>query len=51
MLHDVDGVLDSLGERKIAASVDEVFALNDVNAAMAKVAAGGSRGKTVLRMR
>ena len=39
-----------LGERKIEASVDEGFALDDVNNALAKVAAGGSKGKTVLRI-
>ena len=41
---------DLLGTRRIEASVDEVFALDDVNEAMAKVAAGGSKGKTILRM-
>ncbi|MDO4400899.1 MAG: NADP-dependent oxidoreductase [Coriobacteriia bacterium] len=40
-----------LGGRKIEASVDAVFPLGEVNAAMAKVAAGGSKGKTVLRVR
>ena len=39
-----------LEERQVQASVDGVFSLADVNAAMAKVAAGGSRGKTVLRI-
>lgn len=39
-----------LGQRKIEASIDETFALNEVNAAMAKVASGGSKGKTVLRL-
>ena len=40
-----------LGKRGIEASVDEVvFALDDVNAALAKVAAGGSKGRTVLRI-
>ena len=39
-----------LGDRRIEASVDTVFSLEEVNAAMAKVAAGGSRGKTVLRI-
>ncbi len=41
---------DLLGERNIEASVDGVFGLGDVNAALAKVAAGGSKGKTVLRL-
>jgi len=40
-----------MGGRRIEASVDAVFALDEVNAAMAKVAAGGSKGKTVLEMR
>ena len=39
-----------LGDRRIEASVDTVFPLDEVNAAMAKVAAGGSRGKTVLKI-
>lgn len=37
-------------ERKITPSVDGVFPLEEVNAALAKVAAGGSRGKTVLKI-
>ena len=37
-----------MGNRRLEASVDGVFALDDVNAALAKVAAGGSKGKTVL---
>ena len=32
------------------AARDGVFGLGDVNAALAKVAAGGSKGKTVLRL-
>ncbi|WP_350455512.1 NADP-dependent oxidoreductase [Slackia heliotrinireducens] len=40
-----------LGERRIEASVDGVFELDQVNAAMAKVAAGGSKGKTILKIR
>lgn len=39
-----------LEERQVQASVDGIYSLADVNAAMAKVAAGGSRGKTVLRI-
>ena len=37
-----------LGERKLEASVVEGFALDDVNAASDKVAAGRSKGMTVL---
>lgn len=43
-------LLEIFGERKIEASIDEVFALEDVNNTLAKVAAGGSKGKTVLRI-
>jgi NADPH:quinone reductase-like Zn-dependent oxidoreductase len=39
-----------MGGRRLEASVDGVFGLAEVNAAMAKVAAGGSKGKTVLRV-
>lgn len=37
-------------DRKIEASVDEVFDLEHVNDALKKIAGGGSRGKTVLRI-
>ena len=37
-------------DRHIEASVDEVFPLNGVDQALKKVAAGGSKGKTVLKM-
>lgn len=37
-------------DRHLKASVDEVFELADVNKAMQKVAAGGSKGKTILRI-
>lgn len=37
-------------EKHIEASVDEVFGLQDVNQALRKVAAGKSKGKTVLKM-
>ena len=39
-----------MGDRRLEASVDGVFGLDDMNAALAKVAAGGSKGKTVLRI-
>jgi len=39
-----------MGDRRLEASVDTVFGLGDANAALAKVAAGGSKGKTVLRI-
>ena len=37
-------------DTRIEASVDEVFGLDDVNEALKKVASGGSRGKTVLKI-
>ena len=37
-------------EQRIPASVDEVFGLGDVNQALEKVASGGSKGKTVLKI-
>ena len=37
-------------ELRIPASVDEVFGLEDVNQALKKVASGGSKGKTVLKI-
>ena len=37
-------------EQKIEASVDEQFALEDVNAALQKAAAGKSKGKTILKI-
>ena len=46
----LDRVVELMGDRKLEASVDAVFPLYEVNSAMEKVAAGGSKGKTVLRM-
>lgn len=43
-------VSDLFAEKHIAASVDTVFALDEVNQALKKVAAGGSNGKTVLKI-
>ena len=37
-------------EKHIPASVDEVFALEDVNQALKKVASSGSKGKTILKI-
>ena len=37
-------------EKRIPASVDEVFALEDVNQALKKVASIGSKGKTILKI-
>lgn len=41
---------DILASARIEPSVDKVFPLDDVNAALAKVAAGGSVGKTILEI-
>lgn len=37
-------------DKKIEASVDQVFPLDEINEAHRKVAAGGSRGKTVIKV-
>lgn len=37
-------------ERKIEASVDEIYSLDDINKALQKVAAGKSKGKTIIQM-
>lgn len=37
-------------EKNIVASVDEVYGLNDVNAALKKVDQGGSKGKTLIKI-
>lgn len=46
----LERVAQIFADRRIEASVDEVFSLDEVNAALSKVAQGGSRGKTVLRV-
>lgn len=43
-------ISEIFAERKIEASVDEVFSLSEVNKALAKVAAGKSKGKTIIKM-
>lgn len=37
-------------DSRLEASVDQVFSLEDVNQALKKVAAGGSKGKTIVRI-
>ena len=37
-------------EKRIPASVDDVFGLDNVNRALKKVASGGSKGKTILKI-
>lgn len=46
----LERIPELMGKRQLEASVDSVFGLDDVNAALAKVAAGGSKGKTVLKV-
>ena len=43
-------VLRLFDEKRIPASIDEVFALDEVNQALKKIASGGSKGKTILRI-
>ena len=38
------------GDKRIEASVDEIYTLEEVNKALEKVASGGSKGKTILRI-
>ena len=38
------------GNRKIEMSVDKIYELSEVNGALAKVAGGGSKGKTVIKI-
>ena len=46
----LDRVSEIFDQNHLEASVDGVYALDDVNEALKKVAAGGSRGKTVLKI-
>lgn len=43
-------ISEIFAQRHIEASVDEVFALDDVNKALKKVAGGKSKGKTVIKI-
>ena len=43
-------VSDILQDKKIQPSVDKVYRLSEVNQALAKVASGGSKGKTVIKI-
>ena len=43
-------ISDIFKDTHIEASVDEVFGLDDVNKALKKVASGGSKGKTILKI-
>lgn len=46
----LEQISDVFADEHIPASVDEVFPLEDVNKALHKVAAGKSKGKTILKM-
>ena len=48
--HGLQQVSRLFEEKRIPASVDEVFALEDVNQALKKIASGGSKGKTILKI-
>lgn len=43
-------ISEIFAEKRVQTSLDEVFALNDVNDAMRKVASGKSRGKTIIKV-
>ena len=47
----LERISEIFAQRHIEASVDEVFALEDVNKALKKVAGGKSKGKTVIKIR
>ena len=46
----LERISEIFAQRHIEASVDEVFALEDVNKALKKVAGGKSKGKTVIKI-
>ena len=46
----LERISEIFAERHIEASVDEVFTLDDVNKALQKVAAGKSKGKTIIKI-
>ena len=46
----LESISEIFGQNHLEASVDGVFALEDVNAALQKVASGGSKGKTILKV-
>ena len=46
----LDRITEIFKDTHFEASVDEVFSLDDVNMAMKKVASGGSKGKTILKI-
>lgn len=46
----LDKISEIFSERHLETSLDEVFSLEDVNKALKKVASGGSKGKTILKI-
>ena len=46
----LERISEIFGRNHLEASVDSVFALDDVNAALKKVASGSSKGKTILKV-
>ena len=46
----LERISEIFAEHHIEASVDEVFTLDDINKALQKVAAGKSRGKTIIKI-
>lgn len=46
----LERISEIFGNRKIETSVDKIFELSEVNIALAKVAEGGSKGKTILKI-
>ena len=46
----LERVSEIFGQNHLEASVDGVYALDDVNEALKKVASGGSKGKTILKV-
>ena len=46
----LERISEIYGKRKIETSVDKIFELSEINEALAKVAGGGSKGKTILKI-
>lgn len=46
----LERISEIFGQNHLEASVDGVYAFNDVNEALKKVASGGSKGKTILKI-
>lgn len=46
----LERISEMFGNRKIETSVDKIYDLSEVNGALAKVASGGSKGKTIIKI-